>query len=290
MSSVYIPLELGRRPAVLATARTVAVPCAAGAVLMVDGRRRQHEPGIVDAEVRANRAVWEVASQKYVREYDDFLAQAASGALFSSTERALLHPVLRCSPEVVHLQSGHGLEDVALVRAGARSVLGIDYSHGCRCCAAPSGRTRRRLPVRCGRRSWRAAGQCERRSGVHGEGCPDVDARPRGVGSRGGTPAAADRVSVHFTRRIRRRSCGRGTRTGRASGRTAVTSAAAMSTTRSRLAGRWNGSGPSATSSPLWQQPAWRLCISASTRNLSGVQEVSPQPHGAVGCPTPLTC
>jgi len=82
----------------------------------------------VDAEVRANRAVWDAASQKYVREYDDFLAQAASGASFTSIERALLHGVLRCSPEVVHLQSGHGLEDVALVRAGGRSVLGIDYS------------------------------------------------------------------------------------------------------------------------------------------------------------------
>jgi SAM-dependent methyltransferase len=28
----------------------------------------------------------------------------------------------------VHLQSGHGLDDVALVQAGARSVVGIDYS------------------------------------------------------------------------------------------------------------------------------------------------------------------
>jgi SAM-dependent methyltransferase len=82
----------------------------------------------VDAEVRANQAAWEAASQKYVREYDDFLAQAASGVLLTCTERALLRGVLRCSPEVVHLQSGHGLEDVALVRAGARSVLGIDYS------------------------------------------------------------------------------------------------------------------------------------------------------------------
>ncbi|MGH3205757.1 MAG: class I SAM-dependent methyltransferase, partial [Streptosporangiaceae bacterium] len=78
--------------------------------------------------MRANRAVWEAASQKYVREYDDFLAQAASGASFTGTERARLHGVLSCSPEVVHLQSGHGLEDAALVRAGARSVLGIDYS------------------------------------------------------------------------------------------------------------------------------------------------------------------
>lgn len=82
----------------------------------------------MDAEVRANRAVWEVASQKYVREYDDFLAQAASGVSLTSTERARLRGVLRRSPEVVHLQSGHGPEDAALVRAGARSVLGIDYS------------------------------------------------------------------------------------------------------------------------------------------------------------------
>jgi SAM-dependent methyltransferase len=29
---------------------------------------------------------------------------------------------------VVHLQSGHGLDDVALVQAGAESVVGIDYS------------------------------------------------------------------------------------------------------------------------------------------------------------------
>jgi ubiquinone/menaquinone biosynthesis C-methylase UbiE len=28
----------------------------------------------------------------------------------------------------VHLQSGHGLDDVALAQAGARSVIGIDYS------------------------------------------------------------------------------------------------------------------------------------------------------------------
>jgi predicted nicotinamide N-methyase len=35
---------------------------------------------------------------------------------------------MRRSPKVVHLQSGHGLDDVALVQAGAESVVGIDYS------------------------------------------------------------------------------------------------------------------------------------------------------------------
>lgn len=82
----------------------------------------------MDDTTRANRAVWEAASLKHVREYDDLLAQAASGSSLIATERDLLEPVLRSAPEVVHLQSGHGLDDVALVQAGARSVTGIDYS------------------------------------------------------------------------------------------------------------------------------------------------------------------
>ena len=71
---------------------------------------------------------WEAASQKYVREYGDLLAQAASGSSLVETERDLLRGILRFSPVVVHLQSGHGLDDVALVQAGAKSVVGIDYS------------------------------------------------------------------------------------------------------------------------------------------------------------------
>lgn len=82
----------------------------------------------MDATTRANRVVWEAASAKHVREYDDLLAQAASGSSLTAAERAMLGPVLRSAPEVVHLQSGHGLDDVALVLAGARSVVGIDYS------------------------------------------------------------------------------------------------------------------------------------------------------------------
>ena len=58
---------------------------------------------------------WEAASHKYVREYGDLLAQAISGSSLVETERDLLRGILRCSPVVVHLQSGHGLDDVALV-------------------------------------------------------------------------------------------------------------------------------------------------------------------------------
>lgn len=80
----------------------------------------------VDPTTRANRIAWEEASQKY--EHEDFLAQAAAGSSLNDTERHLLRDVLHARPEVVHPQSGHGLEDVALARAGARSVVGVDYS------------------------------------------------------------------------------------------------------------------------------------------------------------------
>lgn len=82
----------------------------------------------MDAVTQANREAWEAASCKYVHEYDDLLAQAASGASLSAVERGLLKDILDRAPEVVHLQSGHGLEDAALVQAGAKSVVGIDYS------------------------------------------------------------------------------------------------------------------------------------------------------------------
>jgi SAM-dependent methyltransferase len=83
----------------------------------------------MDSRTRANRAAWEEASRKHVREYDSLLAQAASGSSLTGTERALLREVLDRAPSVVHLQSGHGLDDLALVQAGARSVVGVDYSH-----------------------------------------------------------------------------------------------------------------------------------------------------------------
>src|SRR6266404_8010406 len=82
----------------------------------------------MDPTTHANRMVWEAASEKYVHECGDLLAQATSGSSLVETERDLLREILRCSPVVVHLQSGHGLDDVALVQAGAKSVVGIDYS------------------------------------------------------------------------------------------------------------------------------------------------------------------
>jgi SAM-dependent methyltransferase len=82
----------------------------------------------VDPTVRANRSAWEAASQKHVREYDELLAEAATGSSLAKVEHDLLREILGRSPAVVHLQSGHGLDDVALVRAGAKSVLGVDYS------------------------------------------------------------------------------------------------------------------------------------------------------------------
>ncbi|MET0692508.1 MAG: class I SAM-dependent methyltransferase [Propionibacteriaceae bacterium] len=82
----------------------------------------------MDEQVKANRAVWETASQKHVREFDDLLTVARTGASLVDAERQRLAPILAHRPDVVHLQSGHGLDDVALVQAGARSVVGVDYS------------------------------------------------------------------------------------------------------------------------------------------------------------------
>jgi SAM-dependent methyltransferase len=82
----------------------------------------------VDSTTRANRRAWETASEKHIREYDELLAEAAAGGSLLDVERDLLAGVLRRSPAVVHLQSGNGTDDVALVNAGARSVVGVDYS------------------------------------------------------------------------------------------------------------------------------------------------------------------
>ena len=82
----------------------------------------------MDDATRANRRAWDAASSKYVREYAETLAAAASGSSLLDTERELLRDVLEASPRVVHLQSGNGTDDVALVRAGARSVVGVDFS------------------------------------------------------------------------------------------------------------------------------------------------------------------
>jgi SAM-dependent methyltransferase len=82
----------------------------------------------VDDEVAANRVVWEKASEKHVREYDVLLAEAARRESLLPRELELLGPVLGQGPVVVHLQSGHGVDDVSLVAAGASLVVGVDYS------------------------------------------------------------------------------------------------------------------------------------------------------------------
>jgi ubiquinone/menaquinone biosynthesis C-methylase UbiE len=82
----------------------------------------------VDPMAMANRTAWDAASQKYIDDYDDLLARAASGSSLNDTERELLREILTRSPGVVHLQSGHGLDDVGLVQCGARWVVGVDFS------------------------------------------------------------------------------------------------------------------------------------------------------------------
>jgi SAM-dependent methyltransferase len=81
------------------------------------------EPG-----TRRNRIAWEAASDKYVREYQVLLDQASNQSSLFPHELDLLQPMLVSSPAVVHPQSGNGLDDIALVAAGARSVVGVDFS------------------------------------------------------------------------------------------------------------------------------------------------------------------
>ena len=77
-----------------------------------------------------NHAAWTAVSEKYWREYDELLALARDGFSLVEVEREVLTPLLARGPEVVHLQSGDGIDDHALVKAGARSVVGVDYSSG----------------------------------------------------------------------------------------------------------------------------------------------------------------
>jgi SAM-dependent methyltransferase len=82
----------------------------------------------VDPITTQNRIAWEKASKKYVDEYQEFLDEAIAGGYLFDVERQLLGDILRQRPRIVHLQSGHGMEDVALVHTGAASVIGVDFS------------------------------------------------------------------------------------------------------------------------------------------------------------------
>jgi hypothetical protein len=78
--------------------------------------------------VARNRAVREEASQKHVREHQNLLDQARARSSLAAREREVLQPLLASAPVVVHLQSGHGLDDLDLVAAGARCAVGVDFS------------------------------------------------------------------------------------------------------------------------------------------------------------------
>jgi SAM-dependent methyltransferase len=82
----------------------------------------------MDPTTRANRCAWETAAETYVEENDVWLAVAADGSSLHGFERELMRNVLAGAPDVVHLQSGNGTDDVALVQAGARTVVGVDFS------------------------------------------------------------------------------------------------------------------------------------------------------------------
>lgn len=79
-------------------------------------------------ETRQNRIAWETAAQKYAVEHDDLLDEARNSSSLFTAELDILRPLLASSPAVAHLQSGHGLDDIALVAEGARSVVGVDFS------------------------------------------------------------------------------------------------------------------------------------------------------------------
>jgi len=104
----------------------------------------------MDSDVELNRPAWEAASEKHVREYQELLRLARNQSSLIECELDLLRPLLRSSPAVVHLQSGHGLDDIALVAAGAQ--------RGDTCSSA---RPIRRC--RCGLR-WSGSGRSERSS------------------------------------------------------------------------------------------------------------------------------
>lgn len=82
----------------------------------------------MESDVQRNQEAWQEASTKHIHEYEDLLAQARHESSLTPVEQSLLAPLLTSSPAVVHLQSGHGLDDIALLGAGARSVVGVDFS------------------------------------------------------------------------------------------------------------------------------------------------------------------
>ena len=119
----------------------------------------------MEPDIRRNRVAWEAASREYDRGYENLLEQAKNESSLFASELDLLRPVLAASPTVVHLQSGHGLDDIALVAAGARSVVGVDFSE-----AAVAGAQRRADELRVACRYLVA----ELPGAPLGDGCADL--------------------------------------------------------------------------------------------------------------------
>jgi hypothetical protein len=82
----------------------------------------------MDETTLANRTAWDKAHRAQLWAYDEMSAKAATGATLVASERELLRDILAMRPLVVHPQSGNGQDDIALVQAGAREVIGVDYS------------------------------------------------------------------------------------------------------------------------------------------------------------------
>ncbi len=82
----------------------------------------------MDETTLANRAAWDRAYEGRQWADEQMRAEAATGSTLLPSERELLRDVLAGRPLVVHPQSGNGQDDIALVRAGAREVIGVDYS------------------------------------------------------------------------------------------------------------------------------------------------------------------
>src|SRR5689334_12594358 len=78
----------------------------------------------MDPTSLGNRAAWGEAYRAQLQ----FFGGLPSGDTLVAGEYVLLQDILATRPLVVRPQSGNGEDDIALVRAGARAVIGADYS------------------------------------------------------------------------------------------------------------------------------------------------------------------
>ncbi len=82
----------------------------------------------MNPDVARNRASWEAASERYAGKDYEHLRTGSDETSLAGCELETLRPLLERAPDVVHLQSGHGLEDIDLAARGARRVVGVDFS------------------------------------------------------------------------------------------------------------------------------------------------------------------